>query len=112
VDKDWFRKTSWNEDDQSDFRVHLGRAQDRSRAQYLRIQAGTLSASQGLLQPAIELLDEMLSTYPDSEEVATALAQKADCLYRLGDIDGAVANYGASIERMRNHAKMIPRTAG
>jgi tetratricopeptide (TPR) repeat protein len=107
VQEDWFRKTSWSEQDQSDFRAHLARAQGRSRAQYLRIQAGTLSASQDLLQPAIELLDEMLSSYPDSEEVATALAQKADCLYRLGDIEAAVSNYAASVERMRKHPKML-----
>ena|SRR5579884_2560 len=106
--QDWFRKSSWTQHDQNDFRSHLARAKGDNRPQYLRIQAGTLMASTpDLLPAAIELLDEMLRSYPDSLEVATALAQKANCLYRLGDTDGAVSTYAASVHRMRSHPKML-----
>jgi tetratricopeptide (TPR) repeat protein len=102
---DWFRRSSWTVLDRDAFRAKLARAKGDNRAQYLRIQAGCL-ADAGLPQPALELLEEVVTGYPDSLEVATALGQMGACRIALGDSPGALEAYAASVERMRG-SRMI-----
>lgn len=105
--QDWFRKRTWTEGDERDFRARLSRARKESRPQYLRIQAGSLAGSgPDYLAASIRLLEEMLNDYPQSLEVAVALAQKAQCLMELGDVEHAVECYAASVSRMRAVPKM------
>jgi tetratricopeptide (TPR) repeat protein len=105
---DWFRRTAWAAEDQRDFRARLARARAENRAQYLRIQAGTLAGHDRNNVPfALALLDELLETYPESLEVATALSQKAKCLYELGEVEAAADAYAASAQRMRDVPKMV-----
>lgn len=107
MEQDWFRRATWTEEDQRDFRSRLTRARKENRAQYLRIQAGTLAGHDRNNAPvALALLDELLDAYPDSPEVATALSQKAECLYQLGDLEAAADAYAASVQRMRDVPKM------
>lgn len=103
---DWFRKTTWTDHDRDDFYKHLRRARAYGQPQYLRIQAGYFTGDARTIPWALDLLDEVLTKHPDSDEVATALGQKADCLRMLGDVDGALDNYWKSIERMRVMPKM------
>ena len=94
--KDWFRRRTWAESDRQEFEATLSRARSSGRPQYLRIQAWHLAESDDpvLLRAALELLGRILGDYPDNEiERAPALHQKADCLWRLGDTNGAIEAY-------------------
>lgn len=94
--KDWFRRRTWTESDRQDFEATLSRARSPGRAQYLRIQAWHLAESDApaLLRAALELLGRVLRDHPDDVvQRAPALQQKADCLWRLGDISAAIEAY-------------------
>src|SRR5262245_23774851 len=86
---DWYRRSTWTANDQSEFRARLRRSRSPfHRAQYLRIQALYLETA-GLLEPSIELLLEMLQNYGDAER-ATAHYQLASCHEKAGRIPEAV----------------------
>lgn len=107
MQREWYRRQTWTEADQADFRARLGKARKENRPQYLRIQAGTLMGSGNqCLSPAIALLDEVIADHSQSFEVATALAEKGACLRRLGNIAGAANAYAASVAQMRAVPKM------
>jgi tetratricopeptide (TPR) repeat protein len=100
--QDWFRKTSWSEQDQADFFLRLRRAKRKSRPQYLRVQAITLSdTSPSLGEAAITLLDIVLQQYPDSFEIVPALSAKGKCLEHSGNIDDALGYYSLAVNHMR-----------
>jgi tetratricopeptide (TPR) repeat protein len=87
---EWYRRTTWSEADQDDFRARLERSRTAgARVQYLRIQALYLEGA-GLVEAAIELLREVLREYPESIEVALAHLQMATCHEKAGRIDNAV----------------------
>src|SRR5438876_3316466 len=96
---EWFRRTDWTPDVESDFFARLRRARPSNRAQYLRIQAVHLEEAGGAdrLRGAIGLLDRLLSDYPDSVEIAAAHWTRGRCLEGIGDLDGAVAALRASL---------------
>ena len=103
TDKNWFRRTSWTEEDQQDFFAHLQRARRYNRAQYLQIQASCLLAT-GLPRDAasaIELLDILLRDHPDSVETEGAHGLKARCLEALGRIDEAIDSYRLALAARR-----------
>jgi len=105
---DWFRKTTWSEADQADFFARLKRSRTvENKAQYLRIQASYLEnvGSPEFLKAAILLLDKMFTEFRSEFELASAYQQKASCLAKLGDIDGAINNYQRTLETERE----IPR---
>jgi tetratricopeptide (TPR) repeat protein len=107
--KDWFRKTEWNESDQADFFAHLKRSRTvGNKAQYLRIQASHLegAGTSELIKTAITLLDLMLTDFPSQTQLASAYAQKASCLAKLGDIDNAVKNYKRAFEVEREFPRV------
>lgn len=105
---DWFRKITWSEADQADFFAHLKRSRTvENKAQYLRIQAGHLEGvgSPEFLKAAISLLDKMFNEFRSEFELASAYRQKASCMAKLGNIDGAIKNYQCALETERE----IPR---
>lgn len=98
---DWFRKRSWEADDQRDFEDRLAKAPADARPQYLRLQALELGESRP--GDALRLLDRALGDWPDHFETAASLGQRGDCLMALGDYEGAVESYALAVKRMRSY---------
>lgn len=98
---DWFRKRSWEADDQRDFEDRLAQAPADARPQYLRLQALELGESRP--GDALTLLKRALDGWPEHFETAATLGQCGDCLMALGDYEGAVEAYALAVKRMRYH---------
>ena len=104
--KDWFRQVRWGEAEQALFREKFGRARGpRNRAQYLRIQAGTLSEREPHV--ALSLYDESLALFPKDPMRAEAHNGRAEILLARGDVDGALAAYEDAVEVMALHPNFI-----
>lgn len=91
---EWFRRTEWNAEVERDFFARLERSRSRfHRAQYLRIQALELIRAGGpqRLRKALELLDILISRYPEPFELPGAYKHRGQALAELGDVDGALA---------------------
>ena len=86
---DWFRRKSWTQTDEEEFFKKLNRARKDGRAQYLKIQAVELVQTEDstLLKIAEDLLDKMLTEYPDDN------FNKGSALHTLGDIYKLRENY-------------------
>lgn len=95
---DWFREPCLSEDAKAEFERRLSRSRS-SRPEYLRIQAGSL-LSAGAPNDALELVNRILSDYPD-HLTAWILDQQADCLRALGRSDEAVEAYIHTLEEMK-----------
>lgn len=91
---DWFRHRSWTQTDEEEFFKKLNRARKDGRAQYLKIQAIELvqTENKDLLKIAEDLLNKMLTEYPDDN------FNKASALHTLGDIYKLRDNYQKAIE--------------
>ena len=101
---DWYRKATWSEADQVAFFARLKRSRTAyNKAQYLRIQANYLEGvgSNEMLKASLELLDKMFAEFPEQTQLASAYSQKASCLAKLGDIDGAIVNYQRALRTER-----------
>jgi tetratricopeptide (TPR) repeat protein len=99
---EWFRRTTWTDDDREDFDARLKRSRSpRNKAQYLRIQAYHLSEV-GNEDCSIELLDRLFVEFPEKGELAQAHHQKASSLARLGQIEAAVEEYRAALQAERD----------
>ena len=98
--EEWFRRSTWTAADREEFETRLGRARTSSRAQYLRIQAVHLEETgrDDLLPPAIELLQRVVTAYPDSLDVALAHHLRGRCHERMGDLTMAIEAYRAAIQ--------------
>ena len=90
---DWFRQSSWTEQDKASFFERLNRSRGSSRAQYIRIQAFHL-AEANIHDAAIELLNLLLEKYPGKLELASAHLQLAHSF-------AALQNHEASLEHFR-----------
>ncbi len=101
---DWFRKTSWSDEERLDFFERLNRSRKHNRAQYLRIQASSLAAGNNTesLTAALELLEILFTEYPERTELASAYLQKADCFRALGKVLESVSFYKKSIDFQRS----------
>jgi tetratricopeptide (TPR) repeat protein len=90
---DWFRSKTWTKTDEEEFFKKLNRARKDGRAQYLKIQAIELVETKDkvLLQVAEELLNKMLTEYPDDN------FNKGSALFALGDIYKLKGNYHQAI---------------
>ena len=107
--EDWFRKTTWSEADQADFFAHLKRSRSvYNKAQYLRIQAGHLEGvgTEESLKAALFLLEKIFAEFTSQTELASAFKQKASCMAKLGDIDGAIANYRRALQTEQEFPKV------
>lgn len=90
---DWYRRTSWDEDDQLAFFERLGLCRsDSTRTQSLRTQAGTL-ANHSLVAEAIELYGQLLAEHPDDYFRGMAYCERADCYCQIGDTEQAIADF-------------------
>ncbi|MBM4069059.1 MAG: hypothetical protein FJ271_08965 [Planctomycetes bacterium] len=98
---EWFRRSTWSDTDREEFCDRLKRSRGAgSKAQYLRIQAGHL-AEAGDHAGAIELLDRMLTEFPEKFQLAMAHAQKAESLAKLSRIEAAIEVYRAALQAER-----------
>lgn len=106
---EWVRRTGWTAEVEVDFFARLRRARPERRPQHLRIQAVHLREAGGSARArkALELLDRLLTEYPESIEVAVAHWCRSQCLADLGDIDGAVhaLRAGLAVERSRPNVR-------
>jgi len=99
---EWFRRTTSTDADRVDFNARLKRSRGASsKAQFLRLQV-LHPAEAGHHDGAIELLDRLLTEFPDSIDIAQGHAQKADSLVRLGQTETAVEEYRAALQRERD----------
>ena len=101
---DWYRLSTWTDEDRRNFRARLERSRGASsRSQYLRIQALHLAeATPPCLEGALELLDEFLRDYPtEATQLSQAHAQRGSCLARLGRHDEALAAFQSSLAAER-----------
>jgi tetratricopeptide (TPR) repeat protein len=93
---DWYRRTSWTEQDREDFYARVKRCRSEfNKAQYIRIQALCLQreADPPLYGDAIELLDYLLEECPHPAELAGVYMQKAQCLEAIGQLSSATESY-------------------
>src|SRR5262245_61553605 len=98
---EWFRRSTWTDQDREEFNARLARSRGSSnKSQYLRIQASHL-ADAGLHADAIELLDRLLTDYPEKIEIASAHLQKANSLRILGQTGLAIDEYRAALHAER-----------
>jgi tetratricopeptide (TPR) repeat protein len=98
---DWFRRSTWTDQDREEFNARLKRSRATNKAQYLGIQATHL-AEVGLHEVAIELLDRLLTEFPERIQLASAHLQKAECLARLGQIEPAISEFRAALQAQRD----------
>ncbi len=98
--KSWYAKNTWTEADRGDFFARLHAVPEPfERAACLRKQAAHLLQTGGPeeLSGARELLDLVLSNYPDSSQLAYGIARLGECHERSGDTDAAFASYRSAI---------------
>jgi tetratricopeptide (TPR) repeat protein len=98
---DWFRHSDWSPEIEAAFFAKLARARDK--AQYLRIQAGTLAQS----HPRVTL--DLLRRYFELGEdfdIAQAWCDKAAAQIALGDIAGAIESYEAGLKREETYPNL------
>jgi len=91
---DWYRNTEWNEAIERAFDEKLRRA--RTKEQYLRIQASTLSCSHPEI--ALKLLERYFEL-PDDFDHAQAHVDRATAFSALGRVADAVSAYEAALAR-------------
>lgn len=102
---DWYRGKRWNDAVREEFFKRLKRARSvYNQAQYLRIKADYLydKKKPENLAAAIELVDTMISEYPDDTQLAAGNLLKAKCLQALGQTDDAAAAFQAAIQAERD----------
>lgn len=99
---DWFRRTSWTEDDKAQFEARLGRARRTNRGQYVRIQ-GVHLAEAGHHKEAVELFERVLAEFPEPLEIAPALSGLAQSLLALGEREQALDALRRSVRREREY---------
>ena len=99
---DWYRRTTWTDDDRTEFNARLRRARKYNRPQYLRIQAVHL-ADVGNHDAALEVLDQFLQIDEGSIDLAQAQLQRAKSLLAAGNEAAAINAFRASLsaERLR-----------
>lgn len=103
---DWYRRTSWTAADQADFAARLARSRTvLHKAQYLRIQALHLHqvGTPELTAAALRLLEQLVTKFPDSSQLALAQEKRGQCLIDLGRSEEAIAALREAIEAQRAH---------
>jgi ribosomal protein S18 acetylase RimI-like enzyme len=85
--RDWYRKSTWSDADEQEFRERLAKARKKARPQYLKLQALYLIGA-GLPEPALQLLDEFFAD-PDEFHAADARALRERALAELESVEAA-----------------------
>jgi tetratricopeptide (TPR) repeat protein len=99
--EDWYRRTTWTEEDRTDFNVRLHRARKHNRNQYVRVQAAHL-ADVGNHSAALELLDLFLHMDEGSIDLAQVHLQRAEALLATGLKQQAICAFRASLDAERH----------
>jgi tetratricopeptide (TPR) repeat protein len=102
--EDWYRRTTWTGKDREEFFARLKRSRGGfHKAQYARIQAWCLQelGTEEALKASLELLDMILTEWPQDAQLAAVYDQQATCLMGLGNLNGAVAVYRRVFETQR-----------
>jgi hypothetical protein len=109
--EDWYRNTIWTPEVRVAFLARLARSRStHNRAQYLRIQAGYLSASSDpvMAEAGLELLDRFLTEYGgETSELALAHSHRAECLITLDRPDEALDALRAALQVQRDLPKYL-----
>ncbi|MCO6510375.1 MAG: hypothetical protein J5I65_06245 [Aridibacter famidurans] len=92
MNDDWYRRKTWTETDQEEFFARLKRSRGQfHKAQYLRIQAGYLEEVEP--SASLELLQRVVSEFPEPSELAQTHLQMAHCYALLSEPDEAVRSF-------------------
>jgi tetratricopeptide (TPR) repeat protein len=100
ADQNWYRLKTWSATDKLAFMQRLGRSRGAfHKAQYLRIQAYCLvtEIKEPLYQEALELLNLLVSEYPDASQLASAYMQMSRCYSSLNNEELALQAIELSI---------------
>lgn len=98
---DWYRRIAWTKEDEVEYFAKLKRARQSSRAQYLYIQAATLTGTRRpeLLNVAESLIQKLFTDYPDDRFNRSGSLELLGDIYRhRGDVDAAMAYYKQTID--------------
>ncbi|MGY3211738.1 hypothetical protein [Mucilaginibacter sp. HD30] len=98
---DWYRHKSWSKSDEEYFFAKLARARKYSRAQYLKIQAIELTATENpqLLDVAEELINKLFAEYPDDRFNRPGSLVTLGDIYKLkGNLDKAINYYKEALD--------------
>ena len=114
---EWYRKTSWTENDRADFYIHLNRCRKENRAQYLQIQAYHLCETNQSreISAAYDLANLAMQEEKHEYEQAGLLNLKAECSNKLGQIREAEECFNLAIQELKNHSEyalVIPFSFG
>ena len=93
---EWYRSTSWSEDDRNVFEQKLAKARPASRPQYIRLKALALleTSDAGRRRGGVSLLERVLSEYPeDRVEVAGSHRALARYYEERGNAERAAGHY-------------------
>jgi tetratricopeptide (TPR) repeat protein len=108
--KNWYQRNTWTSEDRQDFFLRLRRTRKHNRAQYLLTQARCLEQAGNLdaILGALELLELLLSEYPEPVFLENTYAQRAKCFEYLNRLEEAVESYRLACQARRN----TPRIRG
>jgi tetratricopeptide (TPR) repeat protein len=107
--KAWYRRSTWTARDREEFDARLARSRgDDRKAQYLRLQAYHLheTGDARLLPAALELLDRLISDFPEPFQLTLAFSLRAEVLIDLGQPDAALASYEHALTTRRSFPKV------
>lgn len=97
---EWYRHTTWTDQDREDFHSRLKRARRYNRPEYLRIQAYYL-AEAGNHPAALELLEQFFELDDGSLDLAMAQLQYAESLFATGHPQQAAQAFRDCLETER-----------
>lgn len=104
--KDWYRRKTWTEADETEFFAKFNRARKDGRAQYLKIQAIELISTnkKELLRVAESLLNKVLTEYPeDNFNKSSSLHSIGNIHKKLGDETKAIDYYKKAVDFEKNY---------
>lgn len=106
---EWFRRTTWATADREAFFARLARSRTPyNKAQYLRIQAYTLVQA-GLQDSALQLLDLLVSEYPEESQLALAHEHRGKIFAARGEVPAAIQAFAAGSEAERKYPNVRTR---
>jgi tetratricopeptide (TPR) repeat protein len=103
---DWFRRSTWSEEDRRSFFARLARSRTRfHKAQYLRIQALHLEQTgrPDLVRHALELLEQVLKEWPEPSQLASTYHQQGTCHLQLEQPLRAIDCFRKALAAEREH---------
>jgi len=111
---DWYRLTTWSEEDQAGFFSKLNRSRKAfHKAQYLNVQAYYLESTGDveLIKSALVLVEMVISEWPDPFSLASAYQTKGKCLVKLSKNYEAIEAYRKAIEAEEAYPTVVTDAA-